>query len=129
MVPGMSDRPDLSDAKQEAQSWLKSPVVAAAVLALAGALTGTLVTAINNQGQIDLERQKQDSSALLERQKYESSAILRVIENSQGDNVVLATNLLFLINAKLISDPEGIMRKHLNQQQKKLTALQGFKRA
>jgi hypothetical protein len=83
------------------KALLNSPVVVVALVGLVGAGVGSLVTHINNQGQLQLERQKQ-----------ETAVVFRLLEGAK-DEASLDKNLLFLVNAGILRDPNGLIRKHL----------------
>ncbi len=91
-----------ADDKESAKGLSRSPVVVAAVLTLFGGLAATALTSLNNQGQLELERQK-----------HEGSVILKTIEMARGDRSVMQANILFLLNSKLIRDPDSTVKKHL----------------
>jgi hypothetical protein len=82
-------------------SVLKAPIVAVIITAGAG-LIGVALTHRIDRSQLELERLKHDSAA-----------ILKTIELGDGNTEVIRTNLLFLINNKIIRDPGDTMRKHL----------------
>jgi S1-C subfamily serine protease len=98
--------------------------VAAATLAVVSAIIGALiqglvtrdVAADNNkalinveqlkaEGNIALEKQKQDSAERLDRAKFETTLILKAVEAPKREDQI--KNLKFFLNAGFIKDPDG----------------------
>jgi hypothetical protein len=84
-------------------SLLRTPTVVAVVITAGAGLIASAMTNRINRAELELEHLKHDSAA-----------ILKTIELADGDPDTVSTNLLFLINNKIIRDPEGEMAKHLN---------------
>jgi hypothetical protein len=81
---------------------LRSPSVVAVIITAGAGLVGALLTHQINAARVEVERQKLDSDA-----------ILKTLELGEGDMERVRANLLFLIDNKIVRDPDNVMRDHL----------------
>ena len=81
---------------------LRSPSVVAVIITAGEGLIGALLTHQINAARVELERHKPDSEA-----------ILKTLELGEGDIERVRTNLLFLIDNRIVQDPDNVMRDHL----------------
>jgi hypothetical protein len=81
------------------------PTVTAIVAGLIGFLTNAYVGYLNNDGTLQVERQKEKAESLLEQQKFKTSLILEAIK--AGDKKKAIDNLTFFIDAGFLEDPGG----------------------
>jgi len=93
----------------------------AAIFGLLGVAIGALITGgvdvyttnRNHQAQLDLEVQRVENVRLQAERELESSIVLRIIET---DSITTAkNNLLFVVDAGFISDPEGKIHKAIEE--------------
>ena len=93
---------DLKKREQRASAW-RSPLIVAILAAAAAAAGNAVVTVVNGRLQRELENNKRTAEIELERSKAESTRILEMIKT--GDPEHAASNLGFLLESGLISDP------------------------
>lgn len=92
----------LKEHEQRASAW-RSPLTVAIFAAAAAAVGNAVVAVVNGSLQRGLEDSRSRAEIRLERSKAESTRILEMIKT--GDPERAASNLEFLIQSGLISDP------------------------
>lgn len=93
---------ELKKREQRTSAW-RSPLTVAIFAAAAAAAGNAVVAVVNGSLQRALEDKKRSAEIVLERSKAESSRILEMIKT--GDPERAASNLEFLLQSGLISDP------------------------
>jgi|GEM_PF-1745295 len=93
---------ELKRLEQRASAW-RNPLIVAILAAAAAAAGNAVVTVVNGRLQRELEDNKRTAEIVLERSKAESTRILEMIKT--GDPERAASNLEFLLQSGLISDP------------------------
>jgi hypothetical protein len=111
---------ELKKKGQEQSGFLKfNAITGTIVVALVGllgtAIAGLIQARSNYRTQTDLEKTKSDSNLVLERRKFESDLILKAIETGGGE--ASTRNLLFLLKAGFIEDPDGKLPSQRTQMQ------------
>lgn len=81
------------------------PTVTAIVAGLIGFLTSAYVSYLNNNGTLEVEREKERAEAALENQKFKTNLILEAVKT--GDRQKALENLTFFIDAGFLDDPDG----------------------
>lgn len=95
-------------ARRFSVSWgalTASPLAAVLVAGVVGLIGSGVSNFLQARANLNLEREKFESTRSLEREKFESDLILKAIET--GDPEKATRNLLFLKNVGLIRDPSG----------------------
>jgi hypothetical protein len=84
-------------------------LLVAVVGGLAAVITSFLTTFLTGRANLRLEREKFKANEQLERQKFESSLILQMVTTGTLESAT--NNVEFLLDAGILSDPQGLIRK------------------
>src|SRR6185312_1474216 len=98
-------REELESKLKEGSRRSTSPLVIAVITGILGLMGAGIANILQSRSNLNLEREKFQSSAKLEREKFESELILKAIETGNPESAT--KNLLFLIDAGLIVDRTG----------------------
>jgi hypothetical protein len=89
------------------------PTVTAIIAGLIGFLTSAYVGYLNNQGTLEVERQKEKAAGELEQRKLKTSLILEAVK--VGDRQKALDNLTFFIDAGFLDDEGGNIKARLDK--------------
>jgi hypothetical protein len=105
-------REELASGRKHSGTLNLSPVtttILAGIIGLLGTGVGAMTQGWSNR---TLERDKFEFNKQIEREKNKANLILKAVET--GDPEDAKTNLLFLVKAGLIQDPDGLISKLAN---------------
>jgi hypothetical protein len=85
------------------------PTVTAVLAGLIGFITSAYVGYLNNNGTLEVEREKERAAAALETQKFKTNLILEAVKT--GDRQKALDNLTFFLDAGFLDDPDDRIKK------------------